>query len=179
MRRWFSWQRVPVLILLAVLLVGLPACEKVRPKKKQLVAEIGKPAPDFSLTDQAGNTWRLSDLRGNVVFVNFWATWCKPCRDEMPSMEILNKSLAGQPFQMLAISYNDTPAMAFTFASRLGVTFPILADPGQKTASAYLITGVPETFIIDRDGVLRQKYIGPRQWHAPDVLEMLKRYMQP
>jgi thiol-disulfide isomerase/thioredoxin len=98
--------------------------------------EIGKPAPDFVLQDASGKSWQLSNLKGKVVFVNFWATWCKPCRDEMPSMEALNKAMAGQPFQMLSIVFNDDLDMADRFARRLGARFPVLGNTDQELTEA-------------------------------------------
>jgi len=148
-------------------------CEKIAGLKKAGRMEIGKPAPDFSLQDASGKTWQLSNLKGKVVFLNFWATWCKPCRDEMPSMEALNKAMAGKPFQMLGIVYNDDLQMADSFARRLGATFPVLANPGPKLTDAYMITGVPETFLIDADGILRHKFIGPYNWYTPEMRNLV------
>ena len=131
--------------------------------------ELGKPAPNFVLQDADGKVWELSSLKGKVVFVNFWATWCKPCRDEIPSMEALNKAMEGQPFQMLTIVFNDDLQLANSFARRLGATFPVLANPSPELTEAYRITGVPETFLIDADGVLRHKLIGPYNWETGEM----------
>ena len=87
----------------------------------------------------------------------------------MPSLEALNKAMAGQSFQMLAIVFNDDLQMAESFARRLGATFPVLANPGPQLAEAYMITGVPETFLIDADGILRQKFIGPYEWDSQEM----------
>jgi cytochrome c biogenesis protein CcmG/thiol:disulfide interchange protein DsbE len=159
-------------VLLACMLIFLffvAGCEKIAGSNKVKRMEIGKPAPEFVLQDASGNTWKLSNLKGKVVFVNFWATWCKPCRDEMPSMEALNKSMGGQSFQMLAIVFNDDLQMADSFARRLGATFPVLANPGPELAEAYMITGVPETFLIDADGILRHKFLGPYEWDTEEM----------
>jgi peroxiredoxin len=150
-------------------LLLIAGCENIAGERKVKRMEIGKPAPDFVLQDAEGKTWKLSSLQGKVVFVNFWATWCKPCRDEMPSMEALNKAMAGQPFQMLSIVFNDDLDMANSFARRLGATFPVLANPSPELSEAYMITGVPETFLIDTKGILRHKFIGPYNW---DTWEM-------
>ena len=85
--------------------------------------EIGKPAPDFVLQDITGRSWKLSDQKGKVVFVNFWATWCKPCRDEMPSMVSLDRAMVNKPFQMLAIVFNDDHKRADDFVRQLGALF--------------------------------------------------------
>ena len=157
--------------LLAVFL--LAGCDKVPGFNKGKRMEIGSPAPDFALQDADGATWELSGLQGRVVFVNFWATWCKPCREEMPSMEALNKSMAGQPFQMLSIVFNDDLQLAESFARRLGATFPVLANPGPELTGAYMITGVPETFLIDAHGILRHKFIGPYKWDDPEMQNLV------
>lgn len=151
----------------------IAGCENIAGLNKITRMEIGKPAPDFVLQDASGATWKLSSLKGKVVFVNFWATWCKPCRDEMPSMEILNKAMAGKPFQMLGIILNDDLQMADSFARRLGATFPVLANPGPDLTEAYMITGVPETFLIDADGILRHKFIGPYDWNTPEMKNLV------
>jgi peroxiredoxin len=147
----------------------MAGCENLAGLKKVKRMEIDKPAPGFVLQGASGQTWKLSSLKGKVVFVNFWATWCKPCRDEMASMEALNKVMAGQPFQMLSIVFNDDLDMVNSFARRLGATFPVLANPGPELSEAYMITGVPETFLIDANGILRHKFIGPYNW---ETLEM-------
>jgi peroxiredoxin len=147
----------------------LTGCDNVSGLGKTKRMEINKPAPDFTLQDSAGKVWKLSSLKGKVVFVNFWATWCKPCRDEMPSMEALNKTLADKPFQMLSIIFNDDLDLAESFARRLGATFPVLSNPDQNLTQAYKITGVPETFLIDADGILRHKFIGPYDWSSPEM----------
>jgi len=141
------------------------------------VAEIGKPAPDFTLVDTKGKTWSLSELKGKVVFVNFWATWCPPCREEMPSMQKVYAFMPEDRFKMLAVLSNDDPALADSLAARIGCTFPILIDPESRVAKAYGLTGVPETYIIDKQGVLREKFIGAVQWDSPDTMQMLMKYI--
>ncbi len=168
-------RRFNVLLLSILFLVFFIAgCENIAGLGKIKRMEIGKPAPDFVLQDAEGNSWKLSSLKGKVVFVNFWATWCKPCRDEMPSMETLNRAMAGQPFQMLSIVFNDDLDMANSFARRLGVTFPVLANPGPELTEAYMITGVPETFLIDAKGILRHKFIGPYDWDAREMRNIVQ-----
>ena len=153
-------------MLMVFFLFLFAGCENISGLGKVKRMEIGKPAPDFVLQDASGKAWELSSLKGKVVFVNFWATWCKPCRDEMPSMEVLNKAMADKPFQMLSFVFNDDIDMAKSFAQRLGATFPVLGNPSQELTQAYMITGVPETFLIDADGILRHKFIGPYDWNS-------------
>ena len=141
------------------------------------VAKVGEPAPDFTLVDITGKTWTLSELKGQVVFVNFWATWCPPCREEMPSMQNLYSMLPKDKFKMLAILNNDDPKMADFFAKKFNITIPILDDQKNNVGPQYGLTGVPETFIIDKEGVLREKFIGPAKWDSPGVVQMLMRYI--
>lgn len=142
------------------------------------VAVVGKPAPDFTLVDRQGKTWTLSELKGQVVFVNFWATWCAPCREEMPSMQELHEQLPKDRFKMLAILNNDEPALADSFAAKLGLSMPILDDQANTVGLKYGLTGVPETFIINKKGIIVRKFLGPAQWTAPRYIQMLTQFME-
>ena len=166
MKKTLSVLTVVCLILLA------GACDQ-QPK----VAVVGQPAPNFTLTDRQGGTWSLSELKGQVVFVNFWAAWCPPCRQEMPSMQALYTSMPTDKFKMLAILYKDTPEAADALTAQLGCTFPVLVDPGDRTGQAYGLTGVPETYIVDKSGVLREKFLGPVEWNSPGARQMIMKYI--
>lgn len=141
------------------------------------VAVVGEIAPDFTLLDRKGTTWTLSELRGQVVFVNFWATWCPPCREEMPSMQRLYAKLPKDRFKMVAILNKDDPALADKFAAKFGITIPILNDQENNVGPRYGLTGLPETYIVDKKGVLREKFIGPAPWDSIGVTQMLMKYM--
>jgi peroxiredoxin len=153
-------------------LLGMAGCGEV-PEK----ATVGLTAPDFTLVDLEGTTWKLSDLQGQVVLVNFWATWCPPCLEEMPSMENLYRTMPKDSFTMLAVLYKDDPAAAENLKKSRGFSFPVLVDPEERTGQAYGLTGVPETFIVDKIGVLREKFIGPVQWDGPPARQMLAKYL--
>jgi peroxiredoxin len=138
--------------------------ERDRPAKRENL-KPGVAAQDFELPDLKGDRIRLSDYRGRVVFLNIWATWCPPCREEMPSMELLYQALKRREFEMLAVSIDQGGEKAVRpFAANYGLTFPVLLDPEKKTYQLYGLTGVPETFIIDRTGMIIQKIIGPQDW---------------
>jgi peroxiredoxin len=141
---------------------------------------VGKVAPDFDLPDLDGRTMRLSDFRGKVVFLNFWATWCKPCREEMPSMEILYKNFEGRDFVILAVSIDrvTTKKDIPPFVKGLNLTFPILIDSWGQTDKRYKLMGVPETYIIDQQGILREKVIGPRDWTQLDNIRAITDLLQ-
>src|SRR5881296_2096606 len=141
---------------------------------------VGKIAPEFELPDLVDKSVRLSDFRGKVVFLNFWATWCKPCREEMPSMEILYKNFEKDGLVILAISIDrvTTKKDIPPFVKALNLTFPILIDSWGQTDKRYKLMGVPETYIIDQNGVLREKVIGPRDWTRPESLETIVQLLQ-
>ncbi len=137
----------------------------------------GRAAPDFVLNDLQGKEVRLSDYRGKLVFLNFWATWCPPCREEMPSMESLYSRFKDRPFQMLTVSIDDDPEQVERFRKAFGYTFPMLFDQDKRVASLYQTTGVPETFLIGPDGTIIYKVIGPYDWENPDTLESIQKIL--
>ena len=140
---------------------------------------VGKLAPDFSLTDLNEKPFRLSDFRGKVVFLNFWATWCKPCREEMPSMEILNKNFEKDGLVILAVSIDrvTTTKDIPPFVKGMNLTFPVLIDSWGQTDKPYKRMGVPETFIIDQQGIIQEIVIGPRDWTRLDSLQVLTKLL--
>jgi peroxiredoxin len=137
----------------------------------------GNYAPDFTLTDLEGRTWTLSELKGQVVFINFWATWCPPCISEMPSMQNLYDTLPRDQFKMLAVLYSDEADNARKFVEKLDITLPVLVDEGNRTGMQYGLTGVPETFILDKEGIIRERHQGPAEWDSAEVIHMLRGYI--
>ena len=148
----------------------------------------GARAPDFTAYDMNGKPVSLSDFAGKVVMVNIWATWCGPCRNEMPAMERLYKALKDQPdFQIMAVSVDAAQGQSDgfghvggdlkAFAKELGLTFPIFHDPSGKIQEIYQTTGVPETFIVGRDGIIYRKVAGGTDWDAPVNQELVKRLL--
>src|SRR4030043_376443 len=118
-------------------------------------SKVSVAAQDFGLPTLRGDYVKLSDYRGKVVFLNIWATWCPPCREEMPSMESLYQRLKGREFEMLAVSLaREGEKVVQPFAAKYGLTFPVLLDPDSKTYRLYGLTGVPESFILDKSGVV-------------------------
>ncbi len=169
-------------ILPAIVILGLILAYMVQQEIQEaehLPLEKGKPAPDFVLKDMDGQTTRLSDFRGRLVFLNFWATWCPPCRDEMPSMEELHQLMKGRPFKMLAVSVDTDAETANRYIQKNGFTFTTLADHQQKTAGLYHTTGIPETFLISAEGILLLKVIGPDNWSSPKNIAVIERLLPP
>jgi peroxiredoxin len=141
--------------------------------------EPGLPAPGFSLPVLGGQSeLSLGSLRGKVVLLNFWATWCKPCEDEMPAMENLYRTLGSGDFVLLAVSVDEDRGAVEEFVRRLGLSFPILLDPQKRTADAYQSYRFPESYLIDREGILVARYIGPREWDAPAYLDRIQRLLE-
>ncbi|MGE5223818.1 MAG: TlpA family protein disulfide reductase [Omnitrophica WOR_2 bacterium] len=119
----------------------------------------GSAAPDFELKALTGNSIHLSDLKGHPVILNFWATWCVPCRQEMPLFESRYEKYPDQ-FQVLAINFNEPDSDVQAYVNDLGLTFPVLLDPGGNIQKLYRIRGYPTTYIIDVDGNIRAEHIG-------------------
>jgi peroxiredoxin len=164
-----------MIALVSLLIFGLAFGVVWMQSSKYEPLTVGKIAPDFELPDLGDKQVRLSDYRGKVVFLNFWATWCKPCREEMPSMEVLYKNFERDGLVVLAVSIDrvTTKKDIPPFVKSLSLTFPILVDSWGQTDKRYKLMGVPETYIIDQQGVLREKIIGPRDWTLMDNLKIL------
>jgi peroxiredoxin len=128
--------------------------------------EEGHLAPDFALKTLDGNTVRLSDLRGKkVVLINFWATWCPPCRSEMPTIQKIYSDYKGRGFEVLAINIErDYKEEILEFMKELRLTFPVLLDPDMKVTRTYRLIGLPVSMLIDRQGIIRSKEIGYHDW---------------
>jgi peroxiredoxin len=121
---------------------------------------VGAPAPDFTLQDTQGNTVSLSALKGEVVLVNFWATWCGPCRLEMPDIQRKYDAVKDQGFTVLAVNLDESREAAAGFADELSLTFPVLLDPGGQVNDLYRVRGWPTTYIINRDGLIERQHVG-------------------
>lgn len=166
MKRWMY-------ALLLLLLFGATACSK-----EEKPAVEGNYAPDFTLKDLSGKEVQLSTLKGKVVLLNFWATWCPPCREEIPSMMRLNQVMQGKPFQMLAVSIDEGGKEAVeAFYRKQNASLPTLLDGDSKVARRYGTTGVPETFVIDKKGLILKKVIGPLDWDSRQVVAALEEIM--
>ena len=147
----------------------------------------GRPAPEFSAVDLQGTPRTLADYQGKVLLVNIWATWCPPCQQEMPSMQRLREAVPDEDFAILAVSV-DAPlgerdvfgregGNLEVFARTMGLTFRILHDPSGKIQETYQTTGVPESFVVDRDGLIKKKVAGPTEWDAPANVELIRRLL--
>ncbi|MFQ5989147.1 MAG: TlpA disulfide reductase family protein [Candidatus Methylomirabilales bacterium] len=165
-----------ILLLFSAL---LPACQK-EPASEAKPAAVGeyKVAPDFTLPDLDGTKVSLSQYKGNVVLLNFWATWCPPCRLEMPTMEKAYQNYRGQGFEVVAVSVDTGPTSAVKhFLQELGLTFQVLLDPDMETLRAFRGFSLPTTVVIDRRGVIRSREQGYRDWTDAESSKLLQRLL--
>jgi peroxiredoxin len=139
----------------------------------------GGPAPQLELRALDGPAHRLADYRGRVVLVNFWATWCEPCRDEMPSMQRLKEKLAGRPFAVLAVNLDEPEARIRTFLSRIKVDFTVLLDPGRTAAKSWNARVLPASFVIGPEGQIRYSVVGEIDWSHDRVLSRVSELLPP
>jgi peroxiredoxin len=131
-------------------------------------------AEDFSLPMPDGGTFRLSDQRGKVVFINFWATWCPPCREEMPAMERLYAQQKNGPFTMVAVSLDANPALVGPYVERARLTFPVALDPKMDLANSYGVRALPASFVVDPRGMVVAMALGPRTWDGPAARALME-----
>ena len=139
---------------------------------------IGKPLADFTLPDLQGRSVQLTALRGKVVFVNVWATWCPPCVEEMPTIQQLYERLHGQGLEILAVSLDNLGAqIVVPFMQSRRLSFPTLLDTKNLVQRLYRTTGVPESFVVDKGGILVEKVVGPRDWVHPQTIAQFERLL--
>jgi len=133
-----------------------------------------KRVPDFSLKDLTGKKVEIKQYRGRIIFLNFWATWCGPCEEEMPSLEVLHRQFKGQNFVLLTISVDyEWLKPVLEFLNKQHYTFPVLLDPNGEALDLFDVKGIPTTFIIDKKGRVIGRAIGPRDWKSPEVFSLI------
>ncbi|MEK6611085.1 MAG: TlpA disulfide reductase family protein [Gemmatimonadota bacterium] len=170
-------QWIIVLVVVGVLTAGAVMAVKLSPDI--FPVEVGSRAPDFGAVDLAtGDTVTLASYRGQVVLLNVWATWCEPCRVEMPSMERLHQELGPQGLKIVAISIDEAgPDVVRDFQRELGLTFQILHDRSRAIERIYQTTGVPESFVLNREGRIMKKVIGAVDWDSPVNRDLIRRLL--
>jgi peroxiredoxin len=146
--------------------------------KKGYPLKVGEPAPAFSLPTLDGNATELGSLRGRVVLVNLWASWCPPCLAEMPSLQRLHQKLAAEGLVVLGVSADEDEKDIRQALAKIPVSFPILRDPEGRMANQYRATGYPETYLVDKQGLLQATFIGPHEWDSPEVLQKVRHYLR-
>jgi len=152
----------PVLVILSLVLFTLllQACGSESGLASSGKAELDKPAPDFTLQDLDGNTVRLSDFRGKVVFLNFWATWCPPCRMEMPDIEALHRKYRDRDVVVLGVDIQENANTVRAFIGEGGYTWTFALDTSGEVATIYQVRGIPASYFIDKKGIIRALSIG-------------------
>ena len=159
------------------LVFGTALVIKIRPQID--LVGVGSTAPQFHAKDLGtGRAMTFADYRGKVVLLNVWATWCEPCRVEMPSLERLHRRLAGTDFRVVSVSIDEEgDSVVAAFARQLGLTFDILHDQTGAIKRDYQATGVPESWVINRDGVIIKKVIGASEWDGPVNETLIRRLL--
>jgi len=170
-----QWTLVAGVVMTAVF--GVALAIKLRPQLNLL--EVGSTAPDFQAVElPSGRPATIENYRGKVVLLNIWATWCPPCKIEMPSMQRLHQKLARTDFQLVAVSVDEEDSSVVNkFVKEYGLTFPVLHNQDGSIRQIYQTTGVPESFVIDRDGVIVKKVIGAADWDAPVNENLIRRLL--
>jgi peroxiredoxin len=156
--------------LAALLLVAFAAAPALASKG----ALDGQQAPDFALTSLDGENLRLSEYRGEVVMINFWATWCGPCRQEMPLLDDLYDRYERVGFQLLGVNIDDDPRRAMEMAEELGISFPVLFDDRKEVSELYRVEAMPVTVILDREGVVRYTHYGYKPGYEEYYLDQVR-----
>ena len=184
----FAWPRWGLAVLVGVGVIGAGAWYgfvSPRVDSRPTIAQAGLPAPAVSLPALDGGSRDLAQERGKVVLMNFWATWCIPCRTEMPELQSLADDLQGESFTLFTIDPQEDAATITLFRRELGLRLPVLLDEDGEVTRSYGVRALPATFLIDRKGILRQQRLGPvslggieaawsRAWIADRVRALLQ-----
>jgi thiol-disulfide isomerase/thioredoxin len=137
------------------------------------------PTPALELKDLEGQGHRLGDYRGRVVLLNFWATWCTPCRDEMPSIGELKRKLAGRPFSVLAVNVDEPDSRVRKFLTEVPLDFPVVLDPGGRTSKAWSVRILPASYVVAPDGRIYYVVIGELDWGSERAVRMITELLPP
>jgi len=170
-------QWIVVLVIVGIIVGGVIAGMAVTPALQPI--GVGSDAPGFDALDiTTGDTVALDDYEGEVVLLNIWATWCVPCETEMPSIQRLHDQLGPEGLKVLAVSVDNSSTEGVTeWIEERGLTFQVLHDQSGIIQRTYQTTGVPETFVIDREGVIVKKLIGAAEWDHPVQITLIRRLL--
>ncbi len=161
MKSWMGWVAAGLLFGTQALAAGLET-------------RASQPAPALQAVDLQGRAKTLADYRGKVVLLNFWATWCPPCRREMPSMERLRRKMAGQPLEIVALDSAESRDDVQTYLAQLDLGFPVLLDVDGQNTRRWKVYALPTTFLLDAEGRIRYVLKGPTEWDEAEALQAIK-----
>jgi thiol-disulfide isomerase/thioredoxin len=178
-------QRIYSALLLNAVLLLLLGCQQAPPPtgataiSQEEAPKIGYLAPNFRLTNLHGEDISMAGLAGKVLFINFWATWCGPCKAEMPSMELLYHDYKNKGLEMLAVSSDmEGESVVQPFVQKLGLSYPILLDPDFRVDDKYLIQSVPTTILVDKNGVITHRIVGAMNWDSPESRDLIEKLLK-
>lgn len=179
MRMWLSQSGIAAIVAIGLItLVGPSVASDPFASLKMSRLPAGSQAASFELTGLDGKVVKSSELAGKVVLINFWATWCGPCKEEMPSLARLQQQLDPSRFALLTITTDLQRQGIAQFLARLGVTLPVLFDEDQEVSRAFMVRGLPTTVVIARDGSLLGRAVGPRPWDSPEIVAAMRQMME-
>jgi thiol-disulfide isomerase/thioredoxin len=159
-------------VVAAAMLAAMPMATSA--SETHLRKWVGDETPVLARPDLSGRTIDLKELKGRVVLVNFWATWCDPCRDEMPSFERLRDKLKGKPFEVLTVNYGEGKAKIGEFMRKNNLSLTVLLDPDKEAAAAWKAGGLPMTFLVDARGAVRYSAFGECDWSDGEALRVVE-----
>jgi peroxiredoxin len=160
-----------LLVAALMLVAGLAAARELKPWN-------GDRTPPLELRDLSGRVHRLADYRGNVVLINFWATWCEPCRDEMPAMQALKTKLGGKPFVVLAVNVAESEVRIEDFLRTMPLDFTVLHDRDSSVMKAWRVKALPASFVVGPDGRIRYSFTGEFEWADDKVVKVMSGLMR-
>jgi len=168
-------QRIYYLIIFIVIVLSFQQSHAI---DKEVGSAVGKYAPDFEIRDTNGRKVTLYEFRGKVVLINFWATYCVPCRTEMPSLNNLYLTFNDRGFIVVAITVNTSMDSAKSFIAEKKLVFPVVLDVDRKVYSNYAVHGLPVSFLINKKGVIVKKFMGEEDWDSPDIKNEILKFLR-
>jgi DsbE subfamily thiol:disulfide oxidoreductase len=162
-------------VLFSLVIIVVMCLLPIACKREKFAAVEGLRVPELVIRDISGGSVDPNTLKGKVVFINFWASWCPPCKEEMPSIEALYRGhLNDSGFTMITILYKDEPNNGLEYLKANGYTLPVFVDDNGISAKNFGVTGVPETYVVDKKGILRKRVIGPAEWNSAEAVALIQ-----
>ena len=163
-----------VILALSLVAIGSSGSDEAAAESARFVAWTRAETPPLALKDLGGRERSLAEYRGKVVLLNFWATWCEPCRDEMPSMRRLREAVGRHVFDVVAVNYGESPSRVRDFLAKEHLDLTVLLDPDQSVAKAWRVRILPSSFLVGPDGRVRFSVLGELEWSESDALTVVR-----